>query len=237
MYGVEICFLPEEKKNEGGISVVIDILRFTSVVSYALSNGAKSIIPVKTIEEALELKSHFPDYLLAGERYSEKIEGFDFGNSPFEFTKKNIEGKNIISTTTNGTRAVNMVQNSGEIIAGSYLNTKMVLNYLKNKKDDIYLICSGTNGKVSMEDVLFAGLLASDLKGNFQLGDSARIGKEIYDIHKGDLQNFVLNNSEHARVLLSKNKFDDIELCGKIDVVEILPVWRFKDRSFGREKV
>jgi 2-phosphosulfolactate phosphatase len=207
------------------------------VVSYALNNGAKSVIPVKTIEEALEIKKHFPDYLLAGERHSEKIEGFDFGNSPFEFTKSNVAGKNIISTTTNGTKAVNMVQNSEEIIAGSYLNTKTVLNYLKNKKNDIFLICSGTNGKVSMEDVLFAGLLSSNLRGNFRLGDSARVGKEIYDIHKDNLQNFILNNSEHAGVLLSKNKFDDIELCGKIDVVEILPVWRFKDRSFGREKV
>lgn len=235
MNTVDLCFLPEEKKYDGGISVLIDIFRFTSVLTYALFNGAKSVIPIESIENAKKIKKDFPGYVLAGERNTEKMKGFDLGNSPLEFSKDFVKGRNIISTTTNGTRAVNLILNSEEIIAGAFLNSQKVINYLKTKKKDIYLICSGTNGKVSLEDVLYAGLIASNLNKYFTLTDSAIIGKEIYNLHKKDLISFMLKNSCHAKVLLSKKRFDDINFCGKIDIIDILPIWCFKDKAFRRE--
>ncbi len=235
MNTIDLCFLPEEKRTSGGISVLIDIFRFTTVLTYALFNEAKSVIPIESIDDARKLKKDFPDYLLTGERNSERQKGFDLGNSPLEFSKNIVKGKNIISTTTNGTRAVNLILNSEEIIAGSYLNSERVIKFLKRKKKDIYLICSGSNGHVSLEDVLYAGMISNYLKKCFNLTDSAIIGKEVYNLHKNELNSFTLENSYHAKVLLSKKRFDDINFCGRINIIDILPIWCFEDRAFRSE--
>ena len=93
-----------------GLAVVFDVLRATSTMITALHNGVKSIIPVSTIKEGLELKKNFSDALLGGERnglrISAKISGgvdFDLGNSPREFVKEKVDGKTVVITTTNGT--------------------------------------------------------------------------------------------------------------------------------------
>src|SRR5579863_8728446 len=93
--------------------VVFDILRATSTFVTALQNGARQIIPVAEIPDALAIRSGRPEALLAGERNGVKILAaqsggvdFDFGNSPREFKPEKVRGKTIISTTTNGTRAL-----------------------------------------------------------------------------------------------------------------------------------
>ena len=93
--------------------VVFDILRATSSMVTALANGAERIRPVATIEEALEQQAAHPDALLCGERHGRRITaeqtgGSDFvlGNSPREYTADQVAGKTLITTTTNGTRAL-----------------------------------------------------------------------------------------------------------------------------------
>ena len=91
--------------------VVIDVLRATSVMVHAMSQGASEIIPVATVEEAFQMAEAFPreSIILGGERGSKKIPGFDLGNSPKEYVAERVKGKKLILTTTNGTKAFHLV--------------------------------------------------------------------------------------------------------------------------------
>ncbi|KUK34943.1 MAG: Phosphosulfolactate phosphohydrolase-like protein, partial [Caldanaerobacter subterraneus] len=111
-------FNERELKNKN--VVVIDTLRATSVITTALYNGAKEIIPVSEVEEAIELVKSLDKttYLLGGERNSTKIEGFDLSNSPLEYTREKVENKTIIFTTTNGTKALKKVSLADNVILG-----------------------------------------------------------------------------------------------------------------------
>ena len=137
------------------IVVVIDIFRAASSICYGIENGAEAIIPVATIE-ACESYRH-SDCLLAAERNGEVVSGFDFGNSPFSYTKEKVEGKTIVLTTTNGTHAINMSRRASKIVIGSFLNIAALCNWLKTQPNDVLLLCSGWKDKVNLEDTLFAG--------------------------------------------------------------------------------
>src|ERR1700744_986937 len=109
--------------------VVFDILRATTTFVTALQNGATAIIPVSEISVAMSLRKKYPAYLLAGERDGVKIRArqsggvdFDFGNSPREFTPATVTGKTIVSTTTNGTRALRACAGAKLVLAATFLN-------------------------------------------------------------------------------------------------------------------
>jgi 2-phosphosulfolactate phosphatase len=145
--------------------VVFDILRATSTFVTALQNGAAAIIPVSEISEAVARRQQQPDVLLAGERDGIKIRAaqsggidFDFGNSPREFTAKIVRGKTIVSTTTNGTRALRACLGSKIILASSFLNLAATAKFLqKNNFAEVLLVCAGTGEGMALEDVLAAG--------------------------------------------------------------------------------
>jgi 2-phosphosulfolactate phosphatase len=90
------------------IVVVIDIFRATTSICYGIDNGAEAIIPVSQVEECSAYLEKGFDYLLAAERNGEVVPGFDFGNSPFSYTKEKVEGKTVVLTTTNGTHALHL---------------------------------------------------------------------------------------------------------------------------------
>ena len=120
---IEVCFTPGEYayyKDEFEIVVVIDVLRATSAMCAAFDNGILSIIPVPTIEEALEYKKK--GYLVGAERKGQIVEGFDFGNSPFSYMKEEFRGKEVVLTTTNGTKSLEVAKDAETVVVGSFLN-------------------------------------------------------------------------------------------------------------------
>ncbi len=151
--------------------VVIDVLRFTTTAAMALANGAKAVIPAKSIGDALILHEKYPGSLLAGERGGSKIgseltgeRDFDLGNSPREFTRDAVEGRVVISTTTNGTIALNACKGAENILAASFLNAVATVAWiLKHPTTRVCLVCSGTHEENSYEDMLGAGAVASML--------------------------------------------------------------------------
>ncbi|HTB84278.1 MAG TPA: 2-phosphosulfolactate phosphatase [Candidatus Sulfotelmatobacter sp.] len=153
--------------------VVFDILRATSTFVTALQNGAEKIIPVGEICEAVALKNKFPGLLLAGERDGVKICAvqsggidFDLGNSPREFTPEKIRGQTIVSTTTNGTRALRACAKAKTVLAASFLNLAATAKFLEQQNfNKIMLICAGTGDGVADEDVLAAGAMVDLLAG------------------------------------------------------------------------
>ena len=110
---VDLEFAPRSMSRaveRGDLVIVIDALRSSTSIVVALANGAKSVIPTASLKEAYQLHKQHPDYVLVGERNGFKPRDFDFGNSPADLARENFQGKNLIITTTNGTKALRQIQ-------------------------------------------------------------------------------------------------------------------------------
>ena len=141
--------------------VVVDLLRATSVISTAFHFGIKEIIPVSTLEEAKKYLTNI-NTIVAAERNAEPIEGFEYGNSPFQYMNNDISGKTLVLTTTNGTKAINLAKNYN-LITASFINSDAVCNYLNSVENDILILCSGWKGVFNLEDSIFSGFLVNKL--------------------------------------------------------------------------
>lgn len=214
------------------VCVVFDVLRATSTFVTALQNGAAAIIPVSEISEALETGKRRPDVLLGGERKGVKIrtaEGeFDFGNSPREYAAEKVKGKKIVSTTTNGTRALRACAGAKMVLAASFLNLGATANFLGEEKfENVLIVCAGTGENVALEDVLAAGALCEKLQGPgavIESSDSAQIALAAFEKAQGDLPG-AISKSENARRLLSIPELsEDVEFCLQRDVFDLVTV-------------
>lgn len=143
--------------------VVIDILRATTTMCVAMENGSNSIWPVDSVQKAAQAGSSF---LTAGERNGEKVEGFDLGNSPQEFSEEVVKGRDIVMTTTNGTKAISLSEGAKNIYIASYRNISAVVQELQKQPEDIVLFCSGWKDQVNLEDTLFAGEVIYQVSGS-----------------------------------------------------------------------
>ncbi len=177
MKSVEIILSPKElpalaqRDLHEATCVVFDVLRATSTFVTALHHGATAIVPVSEISEALALRRKQPDVLLGGERDGVRIGAaqaggidFDLGNSPREYTPEKVRGKTIVSTTTNGTRALRACAGAQTVLAASFLNLLATAKFIRQLRPaEILLVCAGTRENIAMEDVLAAGALAEIL--------------------------------------------------------------------------
>ena len=231
------------------LCVVFDVLRATSTIVTALHNGAKAIIPVGEISEALAIRTKQPDVLLGGERNGVKIRAaltggtdFDLGNSPRECTPEKVRGKTIVSTTTNGTRALRACANAKTVLAGSFLNLGATAEFINRLQPvGVLLVCAGTREQRADEDVLAAGALCELLAGlglecgdmsplskaptcrrTPQLSDSAEIARHFYAQAKSDLAAAVCNATNARRLLGIPELRDDVAFCLQRDVFPLV---------------
>jgi len=206
------------------VCVVFDILRATTSMVTALAAGASAIIPVSEIPEALQLREQHPDALLAGERDGRRIRAdltgsvdFDLGNSPREFTADRVQGKTIIMTTTNGTRALRACAHARTVLVGSFLNLRATyLWLLENRPDKVLLVCSGTFDQPALEDIIAAGALCERIwpyyAGN-QPSDSAELARRIYPLMQPSLLEAMKYCRNGRRLLADGELRDDVWLC------------------------
>jgi len=147
----------------GGIAVIIDVLRASTTMITALAHGADRVVPVADVEEARRRAAAVvPTAVLGGERRGLRIPGFDLGNSPLEYTRNRMAGRTVVITTTNGTAALHACRGAREIVIGALVNRTAVaaaVRRLAGASDDVHLVCAGTDGVVSAEDVLAAGAI------------------------------------------------------------------------------
>ncbi len=149
----------------GGIAIIVDVLRASTTIVTALEEGAAFVKPVAELDETRRLKhGEFSSCLLGGERGGLPIAGFDLGNSPAEYTHSVVAGRGILMTTTNGTLAIERCEAAREILVGSFINRTSVartalLLATKHGIDAIHLVCAGTNGEETDEDILGAGAI------------------------------------------------------------------------------
>ena len=208
--------------------VVFDILRATSTFVTALQNGAKEIIPVSEISEAVAIRKQQPDVLLAGERDGVKIRAalsggidFDFGNSPREFRAEKVRGKTIVSTTTNGTRALHACAGAKMILASSFLNLSATAKFLnRSQPEEILFVCAGTGEGVALEDVLAAGAL-TDLLAD-ELSDSAEIARQTFLRSKADLSAAIAGSKNGRRLLSISALRADVAFCSQRDIFNLV---------------
>ncbi|MCH8828960.1 MAG: 2-phosphosulfolactate phosphatase [Planctomycetes bacterium] len=227
-------FLPslfEPADLDGGTAVVIDVLRASTTICHALAAGAKAVIPCAEIEEARQLAANLAgeNVVLGGERQGKRIDGFDLGNSPSAYTPETVGGKTVVFTTTNGTRALFRCAEAERILIGSFNNLSAVVNQLLKLRQPIHLVCAGTNGNISQDDVLLAGALFSDCaEGNDdipQIDDETSIAADFYQLNLGEMTLEALKESRGGRNLLNLGLDADIERAAEIDRFDFVPVF------------
>ena len=213
------------------IVVVIDILRATSVMVQAMSQGAREIIPVKTVEEAFRLAKTFAPNttLLGGERESKKIVGFDLGNSPREYQGEKVRGKRLILTTTNGTKAFHAVFSGKNVLVGSFLNISAVAERCFELNQDLFIYLSGDEGHFSLEDTVCGGMLIDRIikKGgkSLTLTDASRSSHILFQKFEANIvESFYL--SQHGRDLVDREFEEDLPYCAQVDTTNIVPVFK-----------
>ena len=163
VYALPTLVAPEELA--GWTAVVIDVLRASTTILYALEAGAAEVIPCLEIEDALRIAGSMPrsQVVLGGERGGLPIDGFDLGNSPLEYAPLAVSGKTIVFTTTNGTRAMGQCRQAESVFIGGFVNAAALAERLA-ARPRIALVCAGSGGDVTRDDVLFAGLMVDRLQ-------------------------------------------------------------------------
>ena len=224
---VEVCYTPSDYsyfKNDFEIVVVIDVLRATSAICAAFENGVKSIIPVPTIEEALEYKKK--GYLVGAERKGQIVDGFDFGNSPFSFMKEECKDKEIVLTTTNGTMSIEVSKEAENVVIGSFLNLNSLCDWLLNSNKNILCLCSGWQDKFNLEDTICGGAIASILieSNKYTSNEDSTIAAIcLYKNAKTSPFGF-LKASSHRRRLKNLNLNKDIKFCLTPNQTSVIPI-------------
>lgn len=217
----------KEEKIIGKTAVVIDILRATSVITTAISNGARKVVPVETIEEARKIAmEHKENSVLGGERQALKIDGFDFSNSPLEYVEEKVKGKIVVMTTTNGTRAIKRSSAAKDILIGAMINAKAVVARLIEIGNDVVIVNSGTNGHFSIDDFICTGYMISLLKEKLEikLTDIATTALYIYNQNK-EIEGFI-KYANHYNVIKELGLFEDLKYCTSKDIVEVVPEYK-----------
>lgn len=223
---VEVCFTPGEYtyfKDEFEIVVVIDVLRATSAICAAFDNGIASIIPVPTVEEAWEYKQK--GYLAGAERKGQIVEGFDFGNSPFTYRKKQFKGKDVVLTTTNGTKSLDVAKDAETVVVGSFLNLDALTKWLSTQEKNILCLCSGWQDKFNLEDTICAGAICDALinTGYYTSEEDSSIAAKYLYLSAKDNYLGYLKSSSHRRRLKNLNLNEDIKYCLTPNQTTVIP--------------
>jgi 2-phosphosulfolactate phosphatase len=226
---LETCFSPalfEADAHIDSIVVILDILRASSAICTAFANGAASIIPVTSIEEAREYKSK--GYLVAAERDGFVLDFADFGNSPYNFTEEKVKGKTIVYSTTNGTGLINLASSAYKTVIGSFLNIKSLTRWLIEQENDVLLLCAGWKNRFNIEDTVCAGSIAETLmkSDHFKtICDSTYAAIDLWSLARPDLPGYIEKAAQRTR--LRDKKLDDcIGFCLTPDFTDKIPVMR-----------
>ncbi len=208
------------------IIVLIDAIRASASICTAFMNGVELIVPLSDIDEAREYKLN--GYLTAGEREGNKINGFDLGNSPEQFTGETVKGKRIAMTTTNGTQMIKLFKtyknNNSDLVVGSFINLTALTNFLDLQKKDILLLCSGWKNTVNIEDTLLAGRIIDVLtkKDKYEVLESGNLAYQYFLSVKEPYFDFIMKNS--PRLFSKSNELEqDFRYCLKEDITDVIP--------------
>lgn len=223
---------------QGRVVAVIDVLRASTSIAVALTNGARTVVPVEDTDEAITRSRQFERsaVVLAGERKMVAIPGFDVGNSPLEFTADRVSGRTVLISTTNGTRALLALQGARDIVIASYVNLSAVSAMLRaaSRSTDISIVCAGSEGHFSLEDAACAGRYVQSIKKpgvSLDMNDAA-CAAALIDRKYGDNIAKIFKESSHGQALQQAGFGDDLVACAAVDAHPVVPI--YQDRQITR---
>lgn len=225
---IDICLSPAlypfySKEND--TVVVVDIFRATTTMCAAFNNGATAIIPVADIELARKYKSK--GFLVGAERKTRRVEFADFGNSPFEYTPEKVSGKEIVFTTTNGTRTIEAAKDCGRLFIGAFSNIGALADKCLQASERVVIVCAGWNNKVNIEDTLFGGAFTEKLASRTDVSfesDAVRMALQLWETAKNDPLGFV-KTSDHYQRLIDNGAEGDAPFCFQENTVSVVPYY------------
>jgi 2-phosphosulfolactate phosphatase len=233
---LDVFFTPLQAKPQdtsGRLVAVVDVLRASTTVATALGNGAKTVMPLEGADEVITRSKEFhrSAVILAGEQKMQPIPSFDLGNSPQDFTKAAVEGKTILITTTNGTRALLGVQGARDIVIASYVNFTAVLAMMKvaaSSNTDIAIICAGEEGGFTLEDAACAGRYVRALPKraeSMHLNDAASASVLIEKKYGENIAK-LFKESTHGQALQEAGFGDDLAAAAEVDAYPVVPIYQ-----------
>lgn len=231
---LDLCPSPalyQHYKSENDTVVVVDVFRASATMCMMLNNGASAIIPVSNSELAKKYKSK--GYLVGAERNTKRCEFADFGNSPFDYSPEKVNEKEIVFTTTNGTRAIDVASDSKELLIGTFPNIDAVVDRCLSSAERVVILCAGWNNRINIEDTLFGGAFAEKLleKANIKFdSDSIRMTYELWLRVKDNLDEY-LKASDHYQRLVNNSAVGDINFCITQNSISIVPVYNKTDKK------
>ena len=218
---------------QGRVVALIDVLRASTTIAVALANGARSVVPFESSEEAIMRSKQMErgSFRLAGERRMLKMEGFDLGNSPLEYTPEAVEGTSILLTTSNGTKALLAVQGARDVVVASYVNLTGVSSMLRaalRGGADITLVCAGQDRQFALEDAACAGRYVYNVSkrlADVDLNDAA-LAASLIDRKYGDNLLRLFNTAANGRALAAAGFEGDLAACAAVDSYPVIPIYQ-----------
>lgn len=222
--------------------VVLDVFLATTTLLAILENGARGVYPVRTLEEAEELRRRLPqDTLRGGEQDAERIDGYDCGPFPEEYPPEVVAGRDVVFVTTNGTRALSDAAPAKRVVAGCLRNAPAVARSIRDSgTESVYLVCAGAGGRFALEDFLGAATIISHLDtGGWRLNDAAWLARDLAGRYGNETQE-ALRESRAGRWFARHDRMQTFGFVGDVGASGIVPevvdgrLRRLEDPAGGR---
>ncbi len=222
---VRIFFNPVDmsvvETHPNDIYIVIDVIRATTTLTTIFDSGAARVYAADTLEQARDAATRFPHRLLCGERNVKPVPGFAYGNSPAQFSHMDLTGRELILTTTNGTRALHACPTNSTRLAGSFYNAQAVtaraLTLAQKKESNIVIVCAGETNYFALDDATCAGYLALELQcqhPSIEIPDDVHAAQALY---KTFAPPKLIDFAHSAQQVLTAHMGQDLDYCMKID--------------------
>lgn len=223
------------------IYIVIDVMRATTTITVMFDQGARQVLAAQTLEQALEAGRKLPGRLLCGERHTKTPPGFDYGNSPTQFSQLDLKERELILTTSNGTRALFACPQQSTILAGCFYNASAVtaraLSLAEERGSDIAIVCAAEYGYFALEDTACAGYLALELLRQhpaLTIHDSAYGAITIHENYPADV---LIERAQSARDLIAVGQQGDLDFCLKQNGSSSVPIVEGVEEQTGLLKL
>ncbi|BAY21984.1 2-phosphosulfolactate phosphatase [Calothrix sp. NIES-2100] len=214
-------------------AIAVDVLRATSTMATVLAAGGEAVQVFSDLDQLMEVSDKWPPVkrLRAGERGGSKVAGFDLGNSPLDCTPELVQGRRLFISTTNGTRALQRVQDAPTVLAAALINRAAVVNFLLSKQPEtVWIVGSGWEGSFSLEDTVCAGAIAHSILQHTQLSPEEIAGNDevisaiaLYTQWQDNLLG-LLHQATHGKRLLRLECYEDLKYCSQTDILDVLPI-------------
>lgn len=230
---IDLHLIPNEVTEErlkDRVVVVVDVLRSSTTICAALGAGAKEVIPAESTAAAIQLASLLSRdaILLCGEKEGKLVEGFDLGNSPFEYTPAKVKGKTLVFGSTNGSPAIIKTRQARRTIICGFVNLDVVVKSLSKETQPFAILCAGSLSEFAIEDAVCAGMMLVELQRKtsrkLDLNDGAVSAMILAERYRDSVPE-VVANSHHGRYLARIGMQDDLLFCADVNRLPLVPIY------------